>query len=558
MSIRLLGITILLTFLSPAAPAQSFADWVNPLVGTTADGQTYPSVGVPFAMTQWTPATQDTQTKGVPPYRYTDKTFRGIRGSHFLSGSAMQDYGSFQLLAGSGEFRWSGNLPGSRFSHHAEHATPYLYQVDLPDLGISTAVTGTSRCGIVRFVFGKGGPAWIDVENLARSGDGDLAVDASRQEIIGSGKVRRLYAGQGKLAGFSGYVVVEFDHPFRAGGTWAGGRLDRGSVRQSSQASPSGAYVTLDVRAGEAVLARVGTSFVSIDEARKNLRAEIPNWDFEKVEQASRAAWNKALSAIEVAGESTDRRIFYTAMYHTMQAPRVYNDVDGTYPRYAGGEPIETAHGFTYYDDFSIWDTFRAVHPLFTIIAPQRDADMIQSLIVKGEAVGFLPTFPAWNSDTAEMDGDHGVAIIGDAYLKGIRGFDIQEAYRLMRRNALQEPSSEAAYLDGEGRRALDSYLKYGYIPLEDSVPGAPPPHRNEQVSRTLDYAYDDFVLSEIAAALGRTRDAQLFRNRAQNYRNVIDPVSGFARGRHADGSWVTPFDPTRPASYITEGLPFQ
>lgn len=558
MTIRHFWIILLTVFLSPAARGQSVADLVNPLVGTTADGQTYPSVGMPFAMTQWTAATGDTEAKGVPPYRYTDGIFRGIRGSHFLSGSAMQDYGSFQLLAGSGEFRWSGHPPVSRFSHASEHATPYLYRAELPDLGISTAVTGTTRCGIVRFAFHRGGTAWIDVENIVRPGDGDLVVDTARQEIVGSSKVRRLYAGQGKLAGFSGYVVVEFDHPFHVGGTWSGAELHRGSVRQSSQASPSGAYVTFDVKPGEPVLARVGTSFVSIDEARKNLRAEIPNWNFEKVEWASRAAWNKALSAIEVTGDSTDRSIFYTAMYHAMQGPRIFNDVDGTYPRYAGGKPIETARGFTYYDDFSIWDTFRAVHPLYTIIAPQRDADMIQSLIVKGEADGFLPTFPAWNSDTAEMDGDHGVAIIGDAYLKGIRGFDIEKAYRLMRRNALQEPSSEAAYLDGVGRRALDSYLKYGYIPLEDSVPGAPSPHKNEQVSRTLDYAYDDFVLSQIAAALGKTQDEELFRKRAQNYRNVIDPVSGFARGRHADGSWVTPYDPMRPASYVTEGLPFQ
>jgi predicted alpha-1,2-mannosidase len=156
------------------------------------------------------------------------------------------------------------------------------------------------------------------------------------------------------------------------------------------------------------------------------------------------------------------------------------------------------------------------------------------------------------------MDGDHGVAIIGDAYLKGIRGFDIQEAYRLMRKNALESPASEAEYLDGEGRRALDSYLKYGYIPLEDSVPGAPSPHKNEQVSRTLDYAYDDFVLAEVAKALNKPEDEAIFRIRAQNYRNVIDPVTGFARGRHADGTWVTPFDPTKKASYITEGLPFQ
>src|SRR5579875_1754325 len=551
-------VVIVLFLLPTLVFAQSLADLVNPLVGTAADGQTYPGVGAPFGMTQWTPATRDVESKGVVPYYYADGVFRGIRGSHFLSGSAMQDYGSFQLLAGAGEFEWRGHAPSSRFSHNAEHAAPYLYRAELPDLGILASVSGTTRCGMLRFVFHRGGAAWIDVQNNARPGDGELTIDTARQEIVGWSRVRRLYAGQGKPAGFSGYIVVEFDHPFRLGGTWSGPELHRGSSHQSSEASPSGSYVTFQVRPGETVLARAGTSFVSIDEARRNLRAEIPAWDFDKVEQASRAAWNKALGSIEVTGSTRDRHIFYTAMYHALQAPRIFNDASGTYPRFAGGQSVEIARGFTYYDDFSTWDTFRAAHPLLTIIEPRRDADMVQSLIIKGEQSGFLPTFPAWNSDTAEMDGDHGVAIISDAYLKGIRGFDIQEAYRLMRKNATETPSSEAEYLDGKGRRALGSYLRYGYIPLEDGVPGAPIPHRNEQVSRTLDYAYDDFVLSEVAAALGKTKDAEIFRERGQNYRNVIDPVSGFARGRHADGSWVTPFDPAKPASYITEGLPFQ
>jgi predicted alpha-1,2-mannosidase len=558
MKLRPLRVAIVFFFLPTLALAQSLAELVNPLVGTAADGQTFPGAGVPFGMTQWTPATRDTENKGVVPYYYADRIFDGIRGSHFLSGSAMQDYGSFQLLAGDGLFSWRGHLPSSRFSHNAEQASPYLYRVELPDLGVLVSVTGTTRCGMLRMVFHNGGPAWIDVQNNARPGDGDLSIDAAHNEIVGQSRVRRLYAGQGALAGFSGYVVVEFDHPFHVGGTWSGSDAYAARTQQKADGSPSGAYVTFDLEPGEAVLARVGTSFVSIDEARKNLRAEIPTWKFETIEQESRSAWDKALGAIEVTGDNADRRIFYTAMYHAFQLPRTFNDVSATYPRFGGGQSIEVARGFTYYDDFSIWDTFRAVHPLFTIIDPHRDADMIQSLIVKGEQGGYLPTFPAWNSYTAEMDGDHAVAIIGDAYLKGIRGFDIAEAYRLMRRNAMQVPISEAEYRDGEGRRALHSYLKYGYVPLEDPVAGAPLPHRNEQVSRTLDYAYDDFVLAQIAAALGKHQDEALFRKRAENYRNVIDPATGFARGRHADGSWTTPFDPDKPASYITEGLPFQ
>jgi len=185
-----------------------------------------------------------------------------------------------------------------------------------------------------------------------------------------------------------------------------------------------------------------------------------------------------------------------------------------------------------------------------------REKDMVKSLIAKGEQGGFLPIYPAWNSYTSEMAGDHAVAVIGDAYLKGIRGFDIEQGYRLMRKNATELPADHALYVDGRGRRALNSYLQYGYIPLEDPVADAY--HPKEQVSRTLDYAYDDFVIAEVAQALGKTADAELFHRRAQNYRNVIDPVTGYARGRHADGSWVKPFDPSQKASYITEGLPSQ
>lgn len=256
------------------------------------------------------------------------------------------------------------------------------------------------------------------------------------------------------------------------------------------------------------------------------------------------------------ASRDLKQEIFYTAMYHAMQLPRIFSDVSGTYPSFAGGGTTGVARGFTYYCDLSLWDTFRALHPLLTVIDVKREGEMMRSLIEKGKQGGFLPIFPAWNSYTSEMTGDHAVAAIGDAYLKGIRGFDIDEAYRLMRKNAVTLPSSPEEYRDGQGRRALDSYLKYGYIPLEDHVNDAF--HKDEQVSRTLDYAYDDFVLGEVAQKLGKTADAEMFLQRAKNYRNVIDPETGFARGRHEDGTWITPFDPGKPATYITEGLPFQ
>ena len=536
--------------------AQSPADDVNPMVGTAHEGYTYPGVGMPFAMTMWTPATRDMEVKSVMPYYWNDSVFRGIRASHFLSGSATQDFGSFQFMAGSGGFHWKGHMPEPKLDHAAELSRPYVYSISVPELGVDAAVTGTERAGILRFTFKLAGEAWISVQNNARAGDGELDADAGQGTVTGSNQARRIYAGWGKLAGFAGHTFVEFDHPFTVGGSWAGAELHPGRVRQAATAAPSGLYLIFRVKAGESVTARVGTSFVSVEEAQKNLRVEIPDFNFARVEQVTHTAWDAQLGKIEIKANANDRRIFYTAFYHASQLPNLFDDVDGSYPGFNGGTTIETARGFHYYDDFSAWDTFRALHPLLTLIDRRRSADMAQSLVAKGEQGGYLPIFPAWNSYTSEMIGDHAAVIIADAYLKGIGGIDIDSAWRLMKQNATQTPASIDEYREGKGRRALASYLQYGYIPLEDKVPDAF--HKQEQVSRTLEYAYDDFVLAELAHKLGKTDDEAVFRKRAANWRNVLDPATGFARGRHADGSWVEPFDPGKPAAYITEGLPFQ
>jgi predicted alpha-1,2-mannosidase len=558
----------------PPVPAQttSPADQVNVMIGTAAEGQTFPATGVPFAMTQWTPQTREGETKCIAPYYAADTRIQGFRASHFLSGSCAQDYGSFTLMPLATPARLDAEGRSSAFSRASEVATPYFYSVDLASSGIRAEITGTQRSGIMRFRFPKGTKTgWIALEDNIRLGRGSVHIDLTAQEITGQNPVYRIYAGNGTPAGFSGYAVVQFDQPFTIGGTWSGTgsgttRQDA-SADQSADAAPAGAFVRFNLPPDGVVQVRIGTSFTSIDQARRNLAAEIPNWNFDAAAANAKSAWNDALSKIEIAGpagarsgersneRSNDRTIFYTALYHAMLLPRVFSDVSGTYPRFASGTTVETARDFTYYDDYSIWDTFRAVHPLLTILDPERDRDMVKSLIAKGEQGGFLPIFPAWNSYTNEMTGDYAGAIITDAYVKGIRGFDANAAYRLLRKNATEEPTDPALYRNGRGRRALDSYVKYGYIPLEDHVPYAF--HADEQVSRTLDYAYSDFIAGTLAHSLGHTEDAALFAKRSGNWRNVIDTEGGFARGRHADGSWITPFDPAQKATYVTESTPF-
>jgi predicted alpha-1,2-mannosidase len=533
--------------------------FVNELIGTAHEGQTFLAAGPPFAMTQWGPQTRAGNVKCIAPNYAIDKRIQGFRGSHWMTGSCTQDYGSVTLMAESmpaesGEPKLLAEERSSAFSEQV--AEPQQYRVRLDDYGIDVALAGATRAGIMRFQFNKAGKSWILVEPNSAKGEGTVEIDAERNEIRVANPVRRLYAGSGKLAGFSGYFVVQFDHKFRVGGTWAGSEKHEGATSQQGTDGAPGAYVSFDLKPGETVQAKIGSSFTSHEEARRNLESEIPAWDFNRVVAQTRDAWNKELGKIEIEADSEQKRIFYTALYHSKLLPRVFSDVSGTYPGFANEGRIETAKGFTYYCDFSMWDTFRAVHPLLIILDPARELDMLKSLIAKGEQGGFLPIFPAWNSYTAEMVGDHAVSALADGYFKGIRGFDVDEAYRLMKQNATELPQTHDLYIDGRGRRGLDSYLKYGYIPLEDHLSDAF--HKNEQVSRTLEYAYDDALVGDVAQALGHKDDAELFHKRAQNYKNVIDQQTGFARGRHEDGTWDSPFDPAKPASYITEGLPFQ
>lgn len=220
----------------------------------------------------------------------------------------------------------------------------------------------------------------------------------------------------------------------------------------------------------------------------------------------------------------------------------MYSDVEGTYPAFSLKDSIVNDSSYIYYDDFSAWDTYRALMPLVYLMSPKQGEDMIASLVAKYEQGGWLPIFPCWNSYTSAMVGDHLIAMIGDAVMKDIPVHQLEKAYEGMRKNAFESPALYDDYMDGKGRRGLNSYLKYGYIPLEDPVKEAF--HVGEQVSRTLEYAFDDFVLSQVAIKLGKEKDAELLRNRALNYKNVIDPSTGYARGRHEDGRFVDYFNP--------------
>ena len=539
-----------------AASAQLPIKYVDPLIGTGPartvsamkhsesssedKGQNFPAVGRPFGMTQWTPETRTTEDKCVSPYYYNDKYITGFRGSHWMSGSCTQDYGSITFMPFiTAKPDTLTRNPVSKFNHKNEISTPAYYSLLLDNSGTKAELTGSVRSGMIRFTFNGKAPGYVLIRMNSDENVGKVWFDQENNEIRGYNPVHRIYQGRGESAGFSGYFVIRFDKPF-----------------QSITQLQTNQQMIVGFKSEKIINVRIGTSFTSIEAAGNNLDKEIPSWDFEAVRKKTEDVWNQTLGKVQVKGGSEENMTkFYTALYHCYQLPRVVSDVNGSYQGFAQDTLIHKAVGFDYYDDFSMWDTYRALHPLLTILEPQRTLDMIKSLVLKASQGGWMPIFPAWSNYTAAMIGDHVSTTIADAYMKGIKDFDTETAWKYMRKNAFETPPV-AEYKDGKGRRALQSYLKYGYIPLEDSVWDAF--HRREQVSRTLEYAFDDYALSRFAEALGKTDDFNTLKKRSDNWRNVFDSQTGFVRGRYADGKWIDPFDPYKKASFICEGTPYQ
>ncbi len=562
-------------FAQAPTPRKQLVAYVNPLIGSAPSqtptakrhaeagselrGQIAPAIGRPHAMTTWTPQTQATEVKCIAPYYYNDQKINGFRGTHWLNGSCVQDYGSLTIMPIAGKLALRPAERGSHFTHTTETVTPAYYRVRLTDYAIDAELAAHTRAGLLQFTYQQGGESALLIEPNSDEGEGYVAIHPERREIVGYNPVHRIYQGAGQSAGFSGYFVVQFDRPLSQFGTWTNDAPKDGSTqaRGSGKKESVGAYVRWTLRPGDVVRVRVGTSFVSEAGARRNLKAEIPDWNLAHVRQQTEAAWNRELGTMQATGTEADKTLFYTALYHTNLTPRIYSDIDGAYPGFADDTTTHYARGFDYYCDFSLWDTFRAGQPLQTLLNPKRAGDQMESLVKKAEQGGWMPIFPCWNSYTAAMIGDHAQSAIADAYGKGIRNFDVKTAYQYLRKNAFDANANAQSYANGQGRRALASYLTYHYIPLEDSVWQAF--HKREQVSRTLEYAYDDFCLSQLAGQLGHHQDAVALRQRVLNYRNVIDPGTGYARGRYADKRWIEPFNPfAGRASFITEGSPAQ
>ncbi|WP_091841318.1 GH92 family glycosyl hydrolase [Prevotella sp. ne3005] len=503
--------------------------------GSEEHGQTLPAVLVPNGQNFWTPQTRDTEKKCVAPYYYTDSLFQGIRNSHWVVGGCTQDYGSFTLAALGGSLRLRPEERATPFSHSEEVSHPHYYAVRLPDEHLKLELTATSHTAIFRITPEQDGPVHIVLNHNSDEGEGYLEVNNVDGIVYGYNPVHRIYQGWGEQAGIDGHYLLQCYDPITDYG------CDSLCV-----------WLTFQGKAHEPIILKAASSFTSKTGAERNFAFEAEGHDFESMMQQTAQQWIDRVHTIDVEDQDTAKvNQFYGALYRASFLPREMSDTDGTYPKFANGELVEGSER-KYYGDFSMWDTYRALHPLYTLIAPKESADMMQSLVTMYEEGGWLPIFPCWNSYTAAMIGDHCAATLADAYVKGIRDFDYEKAYEGMRKNAFETPASFEDYKNGMGRRALTSYLKYGYIPLEDGVKEAF--HQDEQTSRTLEYAFDDFAVAQLAKALGKEEDYQELMRRSENWRNVINPKTGYCDGRYQTGKFEDNTDFIHRKPYITEG----
>ncbi len=508
-SMRLIILLCLLILPLQVSAQRDLTRYVNPFVGTGGHGHTFPGAIVPFGMVQLSPDTRLTGWDGCSGYHYSDSKIYGFSHTH-LSGTGISDYGDILLLP-------SLKLADSAaFQHRNEFAAPGYYSVKLDDDNILVELTATARTGLHRYTFPKTENAnvIIDLAHRDKVIDSDLR-RISKTTIVGW---RRSQAwAKDQIV----YFAAEFSQPFTSYDTT--GRELR-------------TYFRFDTRSGEPLLVKVAISSVDVDGALRNLRTELNTWNFDKVRADVAAAWNAELKKIQVTG-GTEAQLtnFYTALYHAMSAPNLFMDVDG---RYRGRDfKIHKADDFSNYTVFSLWDTFRAAHPLYNIIDQKHTRDFIRTFLVQYEQGGRLPVWELAANETDTMIGYHAVSVIADAAAKGISGFDLNKAFEAMKHSA-----------ELRQHRGLGAYIDQGFISMEDE---------RESVSKVLEYAYDDWCIAEVARRLGKTADYERYNARAQSYKNMFDAASGFMRPR-SNGNWLEPFDPREVSFGFTEANSWQ
>lgn len=515
----------LLLLISIHIQSQQYAQYVNPFIGTGGHGHTFPGATVPFGMVQLSPDTRiDNSWDGCSGYHYSDTIIYGFSHTH-LSGTGVSDYGDIMIMPTMGNPSLEIKDYASSFSHDKEKASAGYYYVHLQKHNIDVELTATTRTGYHQYTFNNEGQAnlILDLNHRDKLLDGEIRIiDSKTIEIF---RKSSAWATNQNL-----YSRIEFSKPLKITKTKAN--------HQNSSRLLSGTEVALalstDVKKGEKILIKVSISPVSYEGALKNFVAEAKSDDFNTIRNNALESWNKELSKIEVKSNDVNKlSIFYTALYHVFLQPNTYFDVDG---KYRGRDQKIHQSNHDYYTVFSLWDTFRGAHPLMTLIDRKRTADFINTFIKQYEQGGRIPVWELSANETECMIGYHGVSVIADAMMKGIKGFDYEKAYEAAKNSAMQDIFG------------LDAYKKNLLISIDDE---------HESVAKTVEYAYDDWCIAQMAKLLGKEKEYQYFMKRSQAWKNVFNPENKFFQPRK-NGSWLEPFDPLEVNNNYTEANSWQ
>lgn len=514
----------------------NLVDYVNPLVGTEtsyklSNGNTYPAIAVPWGMNFWTPQTGEMGNGWG--YTYQSTHLVGIKQTHQPS-PWINDYGAFSLMAITGDLKIGEKERSSAFSHSKEISTPYYYHVFLEDYETSIEVAPTDRAAYFRFTFPESEDSWILLD--AFNEGSYVRVIPEERKIVGYA----MNNSGGVPENFANYFVAIFDRDFEQQGTWSEGEIQMGI--DEAESSHVGAFIRFKTKDGETIGVKVASSFIGIEQAEINLAREIGDQNFEIVKSTAKSFWNRMMNRVVVEDNDVDQlRTFYTALYRTLLFPRKFYEFNEKnemvhYSPYNG--QILPGYMFT---DNGFWDTFRAVFPFFTLVYPDMNSQMMAGLVNTYKESGWLPEWASPGHRNC-MVGSNSASLIADSYIKGIRGYDIDVLWEaIMKNTKLEGP------LTSVGREGVDYYNKLGYIPYDV--------HVNENAARTLEYAYDDFAIWQLATVLKKPKSTlKLFKERAMNYVNLFDSSTNFMRGKNEDGTWQSPFVPEAWGGAFTEG----
>src|SRR5688572_8334765 len=535
-------LTVIVVFAFCAAKAQLVTkvsdpvEYVNPLMGTMSkpslsNGNTYPAVGVPWGMNLWSPQTGNMGDGWM--YRYDADRIRGFKQTHQPS-PGMNDYGQCAIMPVTGKARFTQDDRASWFSHKAEVSKAYYDSVYLADHNATAELTPTERAAQFRFTYPAADSSFIVIDAFDKGSY--IKIIPQEKKIIGySTKYAR-----GPLPNFKNYFVIYVDKAFTTSYTWRGNTAAKDSLEMN--ADHSGALIGFKTTAGEKVNLRVATSFISFEQAELNLKRELASDNFDQTMAKAKKLWNEKLGRIEVQGATIDQvRTFYSCLYRTLFFPNKLYEIDVSnnivhYSPYNG----KTLPGYMFAGT-GFWDTFRALYPFLNLVYPSINKEMQEGLINDFKEGGWLPE---WSSPGYAniMIGNNSASVVADAYIKGLRGYDIEKLYE-----ALIHGANNAGPMTAVGRAGVEHYNSLGYVPYDVGI--------NENAARTLEYAYDDFTIYQLGKALKKPKEeTDLYLKRSQNYRNLFDPSTGLMRGKNKDGKFQSPFNPFKWGDAFTEG----